>query len=90
MKKTRVLVVDDSALIRSVMTELLSSDPEIEVVGAAQGPVYCSRQNQKLESGRHHAGRGNAQDGWSDVFAENYGRASYARGDGQLVDRIRL
>ncbi|MBA3968035.1 MAG: chemotaxis response regulator protein-glutamate methylesterase, partial [Nitrospirales bacterium] len=37
-KKIRVLIVDDSALIRNVMTEILSQDPEIEVVGTAPDP----------------------------------------------------
>ena len=46
MKKTRVLVVDDSALIRGVMTELLSSDPDLEVVGTAQDP-YIARDKIK-------------------------------------------
>ncbi len=36
---TRVLIVDDSALVRKVMTEILSSDPGIEVVGAASDPL---------------------------------------------------
>jgi two-component system, chemotaxis family, protein-glutamate methylesterase/glutaminase len=40
-KKIRVLVVDDSALIRNVMTEILSDDPEIEVVGAAPDPFIA-------------------------------------------------
>ena len=34
----KVLVVDDSALIRQVITKILSSDPKIEVVGAAADP----------------------------------------------------
>ena len=33
MKKTTVLVVDDSATIRHLLTEILSRDPEIEVIG---------------------------------------------------------
>lgn len=33
--KTKVLVVDDSALIRKLMTDILASDPELEVVGTA-------------------------------------------------------
>ncbi len=45
-KKIRVLVVDDSALIRNVMTEMLSEDPEIEVVGAAPDP-YVARDKIK-------------------------------------------
>ncbi len=45
-KKIRVLIVDDSALIRGVMTELLSQDPGIEVVGAATDP-YAARDKIK-------------------------------------------
>ena len=33
-KKIRVLVVDDSAVVRRMISEALSQDPEIEVVGA--------------------------------------------------------
>lgn len=35
MKHTRVLIVDDSPVVQSVLTTLLSSAPDIEVVGAA-------------------------------------------------------
>lgn len=41
MKKIRVLIVDDSALIRQLLTQILSSDPEIEVVGSAPDPVIA-------------------------------------------------
>lgn len=34
----RVLVIDDSAIVRKVMTQMLSRDPEIEVVGSAPDP----------------------------------------------------
>ncbi len=33
--KTKVLIVDDSALVRKIMTDILNSDPELEVVGTA-------------------------------------------------------
>lgn len=33
--KTKVLIVDDSALVRKLMTDILNSDPELEVVGTA-------------------------------------------------------
>ncbi len=35
MKKIRVLVVDDSVVIRRLLTDILSADPEIEVCGIA-------------------------------------------------------
>jgi two-component system chemotaxis response regulator CheB len=43
----RVLVVDDSALMRKLLVEMLSSDPGIEVVGAAPDP-YHARDMIKL------------------------------------------
>lgn len=44
--KIKVLIVDDSALIRKVLSELLSQDPDIEVVGAASDP-YAARDRIK-------------------------------------------
>jgi two-component system chemotaxis response regulator CheB len=38
MDKTKVLIVDDSALIRQVLTGLISHDPGLEVVGVAADP----------------------------------------------------
>lgn len=46
MPKIRVLTVDDSALIRQLLAQLLSRDPEIEVVGSAPDP-YIARQKIK-------------------------------------------
>lgn len=42
MSKIKVLIVDDSALVRQMMQEMLSADNEIEVVGAASDP-YMAR-----------------------------------------------
>ncbi len=42
MKKIRVLIVDDSALVRQLLTQGLSQDAGIQVVGAAQDP-YAAR-----------------------------------------------
>jgi two-component system chemotaxis response regulator CheB len=39
--KTRVLIVDDSALIRSLMTEIISSQADMEVVGVAPDPIVA-------------------------------------------------
>lgn len=41
-KPIKVLIVDDSALMRQLLTECLSSDRELEVVGAAPDP-YIAR-----------------------------------------------
>lgn len=38
MTKHKVLVVDDSALIRKLLTDVLNNDPELEVVAAARDP----------------------------------------------------
>ncbi|MFZ4441403.1 MAG: chemotaxis response regulator protein-glutamate methylesterase, partial [Syntrophales bacterium] len=42
MNKIRVLVVDDSAIVRKVFSEGLSKYPDIEVVGTAPDP-YVAR-----------------------------------------------
>ncbi|WP_237152694.1 protein-glutamate methylesterase/protein-glutamine glutaminase [Oryzibacter oryziterrae] len=41
--RLRVLIVDDSALMRELLSRLLGSDPEIEVIGAAADP-YAARE----------------------------------------------
>jgi len=46
--KIKVLIVDDSAIVRSTLTEILSSDPEIEVMDTAQDPFVAA---QKMKSG---------------------------------------
>lgn len=42
----RVLIVDDSALVRQLLREILNSDPDIEVVGYASDP-YIARDKIK-------------------------------------------
>jgi two-component system chemotaxis response regulator CheB len=44
----RVLIVDDSAFIRQVLTEMLSRDPEIEVVGTAPHPLIARERIKEL------------------------------------------
>ena len=46
MAKIRVLTVDDSALMRQVLAELLSRDPGIEVIGSAPDP-FIAREKIK-------------------------------------------
>ncbi len=37
----RVHIVDDSALLRQALTEILSSDPDINVIGASSDPLFA-------------------------------------------------
>ena len=41
MSKTRVLVIDDSALMRQLLAEVLGSDHELEVVATAPDPYVA-------------------------------------------------
>jgi two-component system chemotaxis response regulator CheB len=43
MAKTRVVVVDDSALVRSLLTEIINRQPDMECIGAASDP-YAARE----------------------------------------------
>ncbi len=42
--KIKVLIVDDSAIVRQTLTELLSSDPKIEVTAAASDPYIAAKK----------------------------------------------
>lgn len=44
--KIEVLIIDDSAVVRQTLTEILSSDPEIEVMGTASDPIFAARKIQ--------------------------------------------
>jgi two-component system, chemotaxis family, protein-glutamate methylesterase/glutaminase len=39
--KIRVLIIDDSALVREMLTGILSADPRLEVVGTAPDPIIA-------------------------------------------------
>jgi two-component system chemotaxis response regulator CheB len=47
--KIRVLIVDDSALVRRILSEALSHDPQIEVVGTAQDPYVAKDKINQLK-----------------------------------------
>jgi two-component system, chemotaxis family, protein-glutamate methylesterase/glutaminase len=48
MAKIRVLVIDDSALIRQMLTEILNSRDDIEVVGSAEDPLVAREKIKQL------------------------------------------
>lgn len=48
MSKIKVLVVDDSALIRNLLKEIINSQPDMEVVGAAPDPLVARELIKQL------------------------------------------
>jgi len=48
VNKIRVLVVDDSALMRKMIPQILSSDPGIEVVGTAMDGLFALKKMKEL------------------------------------------
>lgn len=46
--KIKVLIIDDSAVIRSVLSEMLSSDPRLNVVGTAVDPFDAREKIKQL------------------------------------------
>jgi two-component system chemotaxis response regulator CheB len=46
-QRVKVLIVDDSAVVRSSMQEILSSDPEIEVFATASDPYVAAEKLRK-------------------------------------------
>lgn len=48
MNKVRVLIIDDSLLIRKILTEIFNSSPDIEVVGAASDPLIAREMIKQL------------------------------------------
>src|SRR5437588_1663494 len=45
----RVLIVDDSALVREALTDILGSDADLEVVGTAAEPRAARKKIQDLQ-----------------------------------------
>ncbi len=45
--RIKVLIVDDSAVVRQSLTEVLSSDPGIEVIGSASDPFIAAERIQQ-------------------------------------------
>ena len=48
-QKIRVLIVDDSALVRKLLRDVISGDPDMEVVGTASNGVEAIRAVAELE-----------------------------------------
>jgi two-component system, chemotaxis family, protein-glutamate methylesterase/glutaminase len=48
VKKIRVVVVDDSALVRSLLSEIINRQPDMECVGAANDPLVAREMIREL------------------------------------------
>ena len=49
MKKIRVVVVDDSALVRSLLAEIINKQPDMACVGAANDPLIAREMIRDLD-----------------------------------------
>lgn len=48
LKKVRVLVVDDSALVRSLLTEIINRQKDMECIGAANDPLIAREMIREM------------------------------------------
>ncbi|HSI57599.1 MAG TPA: response regulator, partial [Ideonella sp.] len=48
MAKTRVVVVDDSALVRSLLSEIINRQPDMQCIGAAADPLVAREMIRNL------------------------------------------
>ncbi len=46
--RIKVLIVDDSALVRQTLNDIFSADPELEVVGAASDPFVAAKRMENV------------------------------------------
>ncbi len=47
MKKTRVLIIDDSAVVRQTLESIINADPRLEVMGTAFDPFFAAAKIKK-------------------------------------------
>ena len=47
--KTRVIVVDDSALVRGLLSEIINQQPDMQCVGAASDPLVAREMIRSLD-----------------------------------------
>lgn len=79
----RVLIVDDSALIRRVLSRELEKEPDIEVVGMAADPYEARELIARLKPDLITLDI-DAAHGWPDLFGPADETSSHAGGPDQL------
>jgi two-component system, chemotaxis family, protein-glutamate methylesterase/glutaminase len=48
MNRTKVLIIDDSALVRSVLTEIVNREPDLQAIGSAPDPLVAREMIRSL------------------------------------------
>jgi two-component system chemotaxis response regulator CheB len=46
-REIKVIIVDDSAVVRQVMVQVLSRDPEIRIIAHAMDPIFAMEKMKK-------------------------------------------
>ena len=86
----KVLIVDDSAIVRKLLGDALKGEPDIEVVGGAADPFSRARHDPAPRAGRHHARHRDAAHGRPQLPAQADGAPADAGDHHQLADAERL
>jgi len=63
----KVVVVDDSYIMRTLVTNIVTADPDFEVVGSASNGVLGLEAVKKIQPGPGAARYRNAGNGWAGV-----------------------
>ena len=89
-RKIKVLIIDDSAIVRRILTDALAACPDIEVAGTAPDAYIGRDKILSLESGRADPRCGDAAHGWADVLAQADEASSDAGDRDQLARSVWL
>ena len=66
----KVLIIDDSALVRETLSQILNSDTDIKVIATASDPIFGAKKI-KVERPDVIVLDRNGSYGWSHIFKEN-------------------
>ncbi len=47
-QRIKVMIVDDSAVMRQTLSQIFASDAELEVIGAHSNPIFAMNAMQQL------------------------------------------
>jgi chemotaxis response regulator CheB len=86
----RVLVIDDSAVARQVLTNILSEDDSLEVVGTAPDAMIGLRKIRELSPDVITLDIEMPGMGWPDLLGKTHEINSTTRGDGECIHRGRV